>query len=380
MKKLFKNGLVYTVVKDEPEILDILVNEGKIIKVEANIQEDCEVIDCTGLKIYPGFIDAHCHLGMWETAIGFEGQDTNEITDPITPHLRGIDGINPQDATFKEAALAGVTCVATGPGSSNVIGGMFSAIKTVGHRIDDMIVKENMAMKCAFGENPKSAYKDKAVRTRMGIAAKLRETIIKAIEYNDKKEAAKDDPSKMPGYDMKMEAMIPVIRKEIPLKAHVHQANDIFTAIRIAKEFDLKLTLEHVTDGALIIDELVNENYPMAVGPSMHSKSKFECKNLSFDAPVLMSQAGIPISIVTDSPIVPLHYLPLCAGLAIQHGMDEKEALKAITINPARHMGVEDRVGSIEVGKDADLLVIDGDPFDVTESIKRVFVNGVEVI
>lgn len=376
--KLIKNGTVYTVIQDEPEQLDILIDQGKIIKLEKQIQPeaDVEVIDATGLRIYPGFIDAHSHLGMQESAIGFEGQDTNEMTDILTPQLRGLDAINPQDITFIEAARAGVTCVGTGPGSANVLGGTFCAIKTVGHRIDDMLVKEAVAMKCAFGENPKRCYKDKNNFSRMSTAAKLREMLLKTIEYDEKKKMAGDDVTKMPAWDMKLEALLPVIHKELPLKAHAHQANDIFTAIRIAREFDLKITLEHVTDGALIVDELVKENIPLAVGPSLHGKSKFECKNLSFECPVALSKAGLPISIITDSPVIPLQYLPMCAGLAVKNGMDEKEALKAITINPARHLGIEDRVGSIEVGKDADLVLIDGDPFDIMDSVSMVLVNG----
>jgi len=379
--RLFKNGIVYTARSDQPEKLDILIDDSKIIKVEKDIEptDQMEVIDAEGYRIYPGFIDAHCHLGMQESSIGFEGNDVNEITDPITPHLRAIDAINPMDETFLEAAKAGITCVATGPGSANVIGGTFAIIKTSGHCIDDMIIVENAAMKCAFGENPKRVYQDKNNFSRMSTAAKMRETILKTLDYDRRKQLAENDPTKMPAWDMKLEAMLPVIRREIPLKAHAHQANDIFTAIRIAREFDLKITLEHVTDGALIVDELVQENIPLAVGPSLHARSKFECKNLSFDGPVALSKAGLPISIITDSPVVPLNYLPMCAGIAVQHGMDECEALKAITINPAKLLGIEDRVGSIEAGKDADLVLIQGDPFDILESVSRVFINGREV-
>ncbi len=377
--KLIKNGVVYTVIKDEPERLDILIDQGKIVRLEKEIQpeEGIEVIDAAGMRVYPGFIDAHSHLGMQESAIGFEGNDTNEMTDILSPQLRGIDGINPQDITFKEAALAGVTCVGTGPGSANVLGGTFCAIKTAGHRVDEMLVKETVAMKCAFGENPKRCYKDKNNYSRMSTAAKLREMLFKAKEYDEKKQQAAGDITKMPAWDMKLEALLPVIHKEIPLKAHAHQANDIFTAIRIAREFDVRMTLEHVTDGALIVDELKKESdILLAVGPSLHGRSKFECKNLSFECPVALSKAGIPISIITDAPVIPQQYLPMCAGIAVQNGMDEKEALKAITINPARHLGIADRVGSIEVGKDADLVIIDGDPFDILNAVSMVLING----
>ena len=379
MMKLIKNGLVYTMTKDEAEHLDLLIDDSKFVRIEPEIEAeaDWEVIDASGKNIFPGFIDAHSHLGMQESSIGFEGQDTNEITDILTPHLRGIDGINPMDITFKEAALGGVTTVGTGPGSANVIGGTFCAIKTVGHRVDDMLIDECVAMKCAFGENPKRCYKDKNNFSRMSTAAKLRETLIKAKEYDEKKKAAKGNIMKMPKWDMKMEAMLPVIHKEIPLKAHAHQANDIFTAIRIAKEFDVKMTLEHVTDGALIAEELALEkDFMLAVGPSLHSRSKFECRNLDFDAPAALSNAGIPISIITDAPVVPQQYLAMCAGLAVQAGMKPMEALKAITINPARHLGIEHRVGSIEIGKDADFVVIEGSPFEILDNVSMVFING----
>ena len=380
--KLIKNGLVYTMSKDEAEHLDLLIDGSVFVKVEPHLEPeaDWEVIDAAGMNIFPGFIDAHSHLGMQESAIGFEGQDTNEMTDILTPHLRAIDGINPMDITFKEAALGGVTTVGTGPGSANVLGGTFCAIKTVGHRVDDMVINDCVAMKCAFGENPKRCYKDKNNFSRMSTAAKLREMLLKAKEYDEKKQSAKGNPCKMPKWDMKLEALLPVIHKEIPLKAHAHQANDIFTAIRIAKEFDVRMTLEHVTDGALIAEELAQEkDFMLAVGPSLHSRSKFECKNLDFNAPAALSNAGIPISIITDAPVVPQQYLAMCAGLAVQAGMKPIEALKAITINPARHLGVDHRVGSIEVGKDADLVIVDGSPFEILDTVSMVFVNGERV-
>ena len=380
--KLIKNGLVYTMSKDEAEYLDLLIDGSVFVKVEPHIEPeaDWEVIDTAGMNIFPGFIDAHSHLGMQESAIGFEGQDTNEMTDILTPHLSAIDGINPMDITFKEAALGGVTTVGTGPGSANVLGGTFCAIKTVGHRVDDMVINDCVAMKCAFGENPKRCYKDKNNFSRMSTAAKLREMLIKAKEYDEKKQSAKGNPCKMPKWDMKLEALLPVIHKEIPLKAHAHQANDIFTAIRIAKEFDVRMTLEHVTDGALIAEELAQEkDFMLAVGPSLHSRSKFECKNLDFNAPAALSNAGIPISIITDAPVVPQQYLAMCAGLAVQAGMKPIEALKAITINPARHLGIDHRVGSIEVGKDADLVIVDGSPFEILDTVSMVFVNGERV-
>ncbi|MEA3424132.1 MAG: amidohydrolase [Bacillota bacterium] len=377
---LIKNALIYTMEKDE--IIkngDILIENGKIIKIEKDIQTDsAKVIDVNGKMVLPGFIDAHCHLGMWEDAIGFEGADGNEATNPITPHLRAIDAINPMDRTFEEAREAGVTLVATGPGSANVIGGMFTAIKTYGDRIDDMIVKDPLAMKCAFGENPKNVYNDKKTSpsTRMAIAAELRNAIFTAKEYLSKKEAAGEDLSKMPDFDMKKEALIPVLKKEIPLKAHAHRADDILTAIRIAKEFDLNLTLEHCTEGHLIVDYLVKEGYPAIVGPSLSDRSKFELKNLTFDTPGILSKAGMKIAIMTDAPVIPLQYLPMAAALSVKSGMDENEALKAITINPAEILGLEETVGSIKVGKDADIVIWHEHPFKLEAKPSVVMING----
>ncbi len=344
----------------------ILIENGKIKEIGRDIVAplDAEIIDAEGRLVTPGFIDAHCHLGMWEDGIGFEGSDGNEMVDPVTPHLRAIDAINPMDVTFKEAYEGGITCVATGPGSANVVGGQFVAIKTYGNRIDDMIVKEPLAMKIAFGENPKRVYESqkKSPSTRMATAAILRDTLMKAKRYAEKLDKSKDDPSKAPEYDMKMEAMAKVIRKEIPLKAHAHRADDIFTAIRIAKEFDVDITLEHCTEGHLIADQLAKEGKYAVVGPTLSDRSKFELRNLTFDTPAVLHNAGVKIAIMTDSPVIPLQYLPLCAGLAVRAGLDEMEAFKAITINPAEILGIQDRVGSIEVGKDADIVIFDGNP------------------
>lgn len=375
-----KNAKVYTMAGEVIENGCILVENGKIKEVGTDLVAplDAEVIDAVGKNVFPGFIDAHCHIGMWEEGIGFEGADGNEMTDPITPHMRAIDALNPRDEAFPNAIKGGVTTAATGPGSANVIGGVFSVVKLHGDRIDDMIVKETLAMKCAFGENPKRVYNDKKMTpsTRMGTAAKLRETLAKAVEYRDKKVAAGDDASKLPTYDMKLEAMLPVVNKEIPLKAHAHRADDIFTSIRIAKEFDVLLTLEHCTEGHLIADHLAKEGYPAIIGPSFGNKSKFELNQKTFDTPGVLHKAGVKIAIMTDSPVIPLEYLPMCAALAHKAGLDEMEALKCITINPAEILGVEDRIGSIEVGKDADLVIWDGHPFDLQAKVAYTLVDG----
>ena len=375
-----KNGTLHTAVSKDTFIADILIDGGKIVKIGKDLSaEGAEVIDATGLQVYPGFVEAHCHIGLDGYGIGYEGHDYNEMNDPVTPQVQAIDGINPFDPCMKMAAKAGVTCFATGPGSSNSIGGTFAAIKPVGTRVDNMIVKFPIAMKCAFGENPKRCYQKQGISSRMTNAAKIREALNKAKVYKAKIEAAGDDASKLPAYDQKSEALIPVLNHEIPLKAHAHQANDIFTAIRIAKEFGVGLTLEHVTEGHMIVDELAKENLPLAVGPTFGHASKFELQNKTWETPGVLAKAGCHVSIITDAPVTPLHYLPLCAGLAIKAGMDEYEALRAVTINPAEHIGIADRVGSLEEGKDADVVIVDGCPFDVTGVIKHVLINGEEV-
>ena len=376
---LIRNGLIFDAVHREPYTADILVKDGKIAEIGAGLTADCPTFDAAGLHIYPGFVEAHCHIGLDGSGIGFEGDDCNEMTDILTPQLRAIDGIYPQDPTFREALEAGVTTVCTGPGSANVLGGQFAVIKTAGHRVDDMIVRPFAAMKCAFGENPKRCYKDKNNYSRMSTAAKLREALMKAQEYDAKKRAAGDDPAKRPPLDVKLEALLPVLHGEVPLKAHAHRADDIFTAIRIAKEFGVRLTLEHVTEGHLIAEDLAQEDYPMAVGPSLTHASKFELRNKTFTTPGILAKAGCRVSIITDSPVIPQSYLPLCAALAVQAGMDPFDALRAITIRPAEHIGAADRVGSIECGKDADFVVMDG-PWDaVSSGVKAVFVNGEKV-
>ncbi len=381
---VMKQGMIHDAIHEEAYQADILVAEEKIRKIapvlEGNTINNAKVIDVSGKHVYPGFVEAHCHLGLDGYGIGFEGQDYNEATDSLTPQLSAIDGINPQDPTFAMALRAGVTCVATGPGSSNVLGGTFTAIKTVGKRVDDMVVKKAVAMKCAFGENPKRCYKDKDNYSRMTTASKLRIMLEKTREYMEKKEMAGDDITRRPPYDPKLEAMIPVIRGELPLKAHAHRADDIFTAIRIAKEYQVGLVIDHCTDGSLIAGELAEEGFPVAVGPSFGHAGKFELKNKSFETPGILDKAGCQVSIITDSPVIQEQYLPLCAGLAVKNGMDAFKALQAITINAAKHIGVADRVGSLEEGKDADIVITDGDPLISDTSVEMVLVNGKVVV
>lgn len=360
----------------------ILVSDGKILDIGTDIKipEGTKVIDGQGGFLMPGIIDAHCHIGMWEDGIGFEGDDGNETTNPVTPELRAVDAINPLDRAFEEALDAGITTVATGPGSANVIGGYFATIKTHGKSVDDMIINDSTALKTAFGENPKRVYSNKKIapNTRMATAAILRENLMKAKNYTLKQELAKTDKNaKAPDFDMKMEALARVIRKEVMLKCHAHRADDIQTAIRIAKEFDINISLEHCTEGHLIPEYLKDEHIKaIIVGPSLSDRSKVELRNLTFKTPKILNEAGIKVAIMTDHPVIPLKYITLCAALAAREGMDEEEALRAITIISAEAIGEDHRVGSIEKGKDADIIIYNGHPFDLRNTVKFVMING----
>ena len=337
--------------------------------------------------LLPGIIDAHTHIGLLEDGLTFEGDDINETNDPALPQLRGIDALNPFDRAFEEARENGITCVAAGPGSANPIGGQFCIVKTYGKRVDKMVIKEPAAVKFALGENPKNVYhgKNQMPETRMATASIIRENLFKALKYkNSIDKAAELDENGEPNgdepeFDLKLDSLLPVLKGEIPAHFHAHRTDDIFTAIRISKEFNMKYVLIHCTEGHLIADELVEENAYAVVGPNLCDRSKPELRSLTFDNPKILDQAGLKICLTTDHPVIPVYYLPLCAALAVKSGMDSYNALKAITINPAEILGVDDRIGSIKVGKDADLVLFDGDPLDIQSKVKHVWING-EVI
>ncbi len=379
---LIKNAWLKPITAPDIRCGQLLVDGGKIAAIGETVDApaDAQVFDAKGCLVTPGFIDAHTHIGMHEEAVRWEGQDYNELSSPVTPGMRAIDAINPRDEAFMNAISGGVTAAITGPGSANVIGGTFVAIKLHGRRVDDMVLRNPVAMKVAFGENPKGCYGQngrKEPNTRMAVAALLREELAKARRYAADIAAAEADPTKTRPYDFDLEAMLPVIRREIPLKVHAHRADDILTALRIAHEFDVDVTLDHVTEGHLIADILAEEGKPVLVGPSFGSKSKFELKEKTFATPGILHRAGLPVCIITDAPVIPLCYLPLCAGLAVKEGLDEDEAWRAITINPARVARIDERVGSLTVGKDADIAVFDGNPLrDVQCRTKQVFISG----
>ena len=383
---LIKNGYVKPITGADIPCGQVLIDQGKILAVGETIDAPaaCPVYDATGCMVTPGLIDGHTHLGIHEEAQRWEGNDTNEYSNPVTPTIRGIDGINPMDEGFTNALHGGVTTAVIGPGSANVVGGTFAALKLHGHCVDDMVIKEPVAMKIAFGENPKGAYGQngrKEPYTRMGVASLLRQLLAKTKKYAEDIAAAEKDSAKTRPFDPQLEAMLPVIRKEIPLKAHAHKAYDILTALRIAREFDVNITLDHVTEGHLIVEELKRAGKPLLVGPSLGSKTKIELAEKSFATPGILYNAGMEICIITDAPVIPQYYLPLCAGLAIREGLPEDAAWRAITINPAKVAGIDAWVGSLEPGKDADIAVFRGNPLrDIQAKAQQVFVGGEPVL
>ncbi len=377
---LIKNGKIITGTGIDFEQGDLLIEDGKIMDIgrEIPVQEDVEVIDAQGAWVLPGFVDAHCHLGLVEHGIGFSGMDVNEKTDPVTPQLRAIDGMNPLDPAFRDAVKGGVTCVASGPGSTNTIGGQFAVLKTHGDSIDEMLLREPLAIKCAFGENIKRTYGDKGKMpmTRMGNAAVLRETLVKTLEYEEKVRYAGDDPLKRPPIDFKLEAMLPVIRREIPLKVHAHRADDIMTAIRIAKEFDVKLTLEHCTEGHLIAKHIAKAGVPAITGPGFGFPSKLELKNNTFKTPAILHKAGVLVAIMTDHPVVPIQNLNILAAMAMKEGLSFEAAIQAITLNAAKIIEMDDRIGSLETDKDADVVIWSGNPFELASEPLWTIIDG----
>lgn len=378
---LIKNGKIITMCDKNYDNGDILIKDKKIIEIGENISigsnNECKIIDAKNCWVMPGIIEAHCHIGIKEERKGFEGDDCNELNESITPYLRALDGINVMDSAFHTALTAGITGVMVGPGSSNVVGGQFIFIKTHGRAIDNMIVRQPAAMKVAFGENIKTNYNQKNMMpsTRMSVAALLREELFEAQKYNqNKKSAMKNGES----FDevFRKECWLPVINREIPLKAHVHRADDILTAIRIAKEFNLKLTLDHCTEGHLISQEIRESGFPAIVGPSLAVRNKIETQNSDFKTAGILHKAGVKVAITTDHPVTRIQDLPICAGFAAREGLGIEEGLKAITINAAEICNVSDRIGSLEIGKDADIAIFDGNPMEVFTKTMYTLIDG----
>ena len=384
---LIINGVVHTM--DGPVIENgyVALAGSKIARVGP--MEDCpaswegEVLDAQGGHVCPGFIDAHCHLGMFGDALGFESDDGNEETDPCTPQLRAIDAVNPLDRCFAEARGAGVTTVLTGPGSANPISGQFAALKTDGRWVDAMVARAPAAMKLALGENPKQVYhdRDETPVTRMATAAIIRENLRKAVEYGEKMDrAAQDEDADPPDYDAKLEALLPVVRGELPVHIHAHRADDIATGVRIAREFQLKCVIVHGTEGHLLPELLAQAGVPVITGPSLGDRSKPELANMTLENPALLQRAGVDVAICTDHPEVPVQYLPLCAALAVKGGMDQESALAAITIGAARIAGLEEGLGSLTPGKEGDVVVTSRHPLELLGEVRAVLLGGRRII
>lgn len=373
---------------DGPVIPDgFVVFEGKTITAVGPMEAlpagySGPVLDAAGGHIFPGLVDAHCHLGLWGDGLGFEADDGNESTDPCTPHLRGLDGVNPLDRCFQEARRGGVTTVLTGPGSANPIAGQFLALKTTGRWVDEMVVKAPAAMKFALGENPKSVYNERKETpiTRMATAALIRENLSKAQEYQAKQAKAQDDPdTDPPDFDPKLEALLPVLRGILPAHFHAHRADDIATAVRISREFGLNFAIVHGTEGYKVAPLLASAGVPVITGPCLTDRSKPELVGQTLDNPVLLAQAGVKVAICTDHPVIPIQHLPICAAMAVRVGMDPEDALAAVTRNPAEIAGLGDRLGVLAPGRDADIVVTQGHPLDWTCRLTAVFIDGAQV-
>ncbi|MEG1240128.1 MAG: amidohydrolase [Oscillospiraceae bacterium] len=378
---LIQNGIIHPV--DGPVIQKgFVATRGDKIAAVGTMEnlphEDFgEVFDAGGCHVTPGFIDAHCHLGMFGDSQGFEADDGNECTDPVTPQLRAIDALNPMDRCFEEARRGGVTAVLTGPGSANPIGGQFAAVKTTGHWVNDMILAAPVSMKFAMGENPKTVYHERkeTPSTRMATAAVIRTALTKARGYQSRMERA-EDAKDVPNFSEKNESLLPVLAGELPVHIHAHRADDIATAVRLGEEFGLDYVIVHGTEGYLVAEELKQAGCTVITGPSLSDRSKPELRNMTIENAALLQKAGVPVAICTDHPVIPIQYLPLCAGLAVRGGMDVEAALEAITLTPAKIGGLEKRMGSLTVGKDANIVVTAGHPFEMMSQVKLVLLDG----
>lgn len=383
---LIYNGTIHTMAGPTFETGYVLVQEGKITALGQGDYPGTWTgpqHDAQGGHVLPGLIDAHCHLGLFGDGLGFEGDDGNESTDPCTPQIRGIDGIHPLDRCFQEARQGGITTVATGPGSANPIAGQFAVLKTQGNWVDAMIRKAPVAMKLALGENPKWTYHDRreTPNTRMAIASLIREQLHLAQEYQEKMDKAQEDSQEdPPDYDAKLQALLPVLRREIPVHIHAHRADDILTGVRLAQEFHLDYVIVHGTEGHLVADLLGELQASVITGPNLSDRSKPELRNLSISNAVKLKQAGVDIAICTDHPVIPIQYLPLCAALAVKGGLSVPEALEAITIGPARILGLDSTIGSLELGKDGDVVVFSGHPLDLMSQVREVLIQGESVL
>ncbi|HHT01688.1 MAG TPA: amidohydrolase [Firmicutes bacterium] len=368
------NATVYPITSPPLSGGTVLLQEGKIKAVGEHLQipSEARLLDAGGGALLPGFIDAHCHVGLWEEGLGWEGDDVNELTEPVTPHLRALDAINPQDRGWQDAVRAGITAVWTGPGSGNVVGGQGVALRTGGKGVAEMVLLEPAGLKIALGENPKRVYGEqkKFPSTRMATAALLRDYLTKAANYLAKRRRGESER------DLRLEVLGLVLAGRIPLRAHAHRADDIMTALRIADEFGCNIVIEHGTESHLLADELAQRQVPVVIGPTVTARTKVELANRTLETPALLARAGVQVAFMTDHPVLPVDALPLCAALAVREGMPEEAALQALTLNAARVLGVADRLGSIEVGKEADLVLFSGHPLSFDTRVQATIMRG----
>ncbi len=376
-------GKVLTMAGKNYEVGTVLIEDGKISQVVEGVREPegWEIIDARGMVVMPGLVDAHCHIGVVEEIYRQDGDDANEAVDPVTPHLRALDAINREDLGFQDALSGGVTTVVVGPGSANVIGGEMVAMKTWGATLEEMILKSPVGLKAALGENPKRNYgsQKKSPMTRMASAALLREALVRAKDYMRKVAGAADGKGDPPDRDLKMESLARVLSGEIPLRVHAHRADDIMTALRIAKEFNVRLIIEHCTEGHKVAEELAKNGVDAVIGPVIINRAKVELKEISLETARVLAEAGVNFAIMTDHPVVPVQHLGISAGLTVRGGLDEEKALRVVTSDAAGILGLADRIGSLEPGKDADVVIMDGHPFDVRSRVVRVLISGVTV-
>jgi imidazolonepropionase-like amidohydrolase len=379
-------GRVVPINGDPVDDGTVLITDGKVTAVGAGlpVPDGVPVISAHGSWVLPGFIEAHGHVGVHEEAEGWAGSDSNELTEPVTAHVRALDAINPADLGFRDAVSGGVLAVNVNPGSGNPIGGQTAALKCWGRTADEMLLRAPAGMKSALGENPKRVYGERkqTPSTRLGTAAVIRGALVDAANYLAKLDAEQrkaEDERKPVDRDLKLEALGRVLRREIPWRQHCHRADDIATALRLAEEFGYQLVIDHGTEAHLLADILAAKDIPVIIGPLFTSRSKVELRNRSLDNPGKLAAAGVTIAITTDHPVVPINFLAHQAALSVKHGLDRDTALRALTINPARIIGIDDRLGSIEPGKDADLVVWSGDPLDVLSRVEHALIDGTEI-
>lgn len=382
MELLFKGGTIYPITS-KPFIGDVLAKGGKIIAIGENLKsENAEIIDAKGKFIFPGFIDAHSHIGVFEEGVGYYYQDGNEMTNPVTAEVRVLDAFYPEDSAIDRALSGGVTTVMVVPGSANPIGGQGAILKFKSKIVDEMVIKEPAGLKMATGENPKRVYgetKKQQPATRLGTAAVIRQYFQKVRNYVKKKENTLKEGKEFTEIDLQLEVGEKLLKREIPARIHAHRADDIVTAVRIAEEFGFDLVIEHATEAYKIVDFIKAKNVPLVLGPLFGFRTKLELRDMSYESIRIINEKGVLAALMCDHPVIHLEHTSIQLGTALRYGAKEEDLLKMVTINPAKILRIDDRVGSLEVGKDADIVVWNGHPFDLRSKVEKVYIEGKKV-